>query len=336
MNRDCITLDHGSGGEASHRLLTDTLLCRLTNPILRSLDDSALIPMDGLCLAVTTDSYVVDPLFFPGGDIGKLAVHGTVNDLAMQGAWPRYLTLSLILEEGLPMSLLVRVLDSVAEAARESSVIVVTGDTKVVPRGHADKLFINTSGIGTVPPAVDVRSENARIGDFIIISGNLGEHGLAVLAQRQRLRFNPPLSSDTAPLHGLVKTMLETSTRIHVLRDPTRGGVATALNEIAIHSNLGVCLYEETLPISKAVFSASELLGIDPLYIANEGKCLVFVHPEDGDEVLETMRAHKYGKEARIIGRVTEKNAGRVLLHTKIGGTRLLSMLMGDQLPRIC
>ncbi|MBC8419781.1 MAG: hydrogenase expression/formation protein HypE [Desulfobacterales bacterium] len=336
MITDQVTLDHGSGGEASRELVNDIFLTRLDNDFLRRLDDSAVIELSGHKFAMTTDSYVVDPIFFPGGDIGSLSVHGTVNDLCMQGAVPLYLTLGLVLEEGLPMEDLMTIIDSVSRAAKEANVKVVAGDTKVVPKGNADKIFINTSGIGFVPEGVEVGSHNARPGDLILINGDIGDHGIAVLASREGLDFKTGLTSDSAPLNALVASILKVSSRIHVLRDPTRGGVATALNEIAGQSGVGVHLFEDSLPISKAVMAASELLGFDPLYLANEGKCLIAVAPQDADSVLRAMKRNKYGKNSKIIGQVTDQNPGRVLLKTRVGGTRILSMLTGEQLPRIC
>ena len=331
-----VTLDHGSGGEASHELVNDILISRLDNEFLRRLDDSAVIELSGYKFAMTTDSYVVDPIFFPGGDIGSLAVHGTVNDLSMQGAIPLYLTLGLILEEGLPMEDLIRIVDSVSHASQEAGVKVIAGDTKVVPKGNLDKIFINTSGIGSVPKGVDVSCHNARPGDLILINGDIGDHGIAILTSREGFDFKTDLISDSAPLNYLVSSILEVSSRVHVLRDPTRGGVATALNEIAGQSDVGVHLFEDSLPIAKPVVAASEILGLDPLYLANEGKCLIAVAPQDADSVLSAMKRDKYGKNSRIIGEVIDKNPGRVLLKTKVGGTRILSMLTGEQLPRIC
>jgi len=331
-----VTLDHGSGGEASRELVHDIFLSRLDNDFLRHLDDSAVVELSEGRFAMTTDSYVVDPVFFPGGDIGSLAVHGTVNDLSMQGAVPLYLTLGLILEEGLPMADLVRIMDSAAEAAREAGVKVVAGDTKVVPKGKADKIFINTAGIGTIPPGVEVGSHNARPGDLLLINGDIGDHGVSILASREGLDFQTRLTSDSAPLNGLVSVLLKTGSRVHVLRDPTRGGVATALNEIAGQSGVGIQLLEESLPFSKPVLAASELLGLDPLYLANEGKCLIIVDPKDANAVVKAMKRHRYGKKTAIIGQVTDQNPGRVLLKTRVGGTRILSMLTGEQLPRIC
>ena len=332
-----ITLDHGSGGEASQELIGEIFLKRLNNRYLNRLDDSALVDISGQGVAMTTDSYVVDPIFFPGGDIGSLAIHGTVNDLAMQGAKPLYLTLGLILEEGLSMETLETIVASVGQAAREAGVKVVAGDTKVVEKGHMDKIFINTAGIGTVEPGVEVGVGNAQVGDQVLINGHIGDHGITILTQREGLQFKSPLISDSAPLNWLVSAMLADHAQgIHVLRDPTRGGVATALNETAGRSGVGITLFEDRLPVSKPVRAASEVLGLDPLYVANEGKCLVFVRSEDVDAVLTIMKRNKYGKDARIIGEVTAENPGKVLLKTRVGGTRILSMLTGEQLPRIC
>jgi hydrogenase expression/formation protein HypE len=336
MSTDRIGLDHGSGGEASHELIEEVLLTRLDNEFLRKLDDSAVVDLSGTRVAVTTDSYVVDPIFFPGGDIGSLSVHGTVNDLSMQGAKPLYLCLALIMEEGLLMDDLKRIIDSVAEAALEAGVRIITGDTKVVPKGHMDKIFINTSGVGIIPPGVDVGAQNARPGDVVMINGDIGDHGMAILTQREGLSFKSPLKSDSAPLNSLVASMLKTTREIHVLRDPTRGGVATALNEIAAQSGVGILLSEASLPLGKGVLSASEILGLDPLYVANEGKCLVIVSRRHAEAVLNVMKRHKYGKRSQIIAEVTAENPGRVLLKTRIGGTRILPMLTGEQLPRIC
>ena len=337
MTKDQITLDHGSGGEAAHELVQDIFLSRLDNAFLRTLDDSAVLTLPGGCtLAMTTDCYVVDPIFFPGGNIGSLAVHGTVNDLSVQGAHPLYLTLGLILEEGLPLDDLKKIIDSVAEASREAEISIVAGDTKVVPKGHGDKIFVNTSGIGLIPDNVDVSGHNAQPGDTIIINGNIGDHGMAILSKRAGLEFKTPLISDSVPLNSLVTSLLDVSDNIHVLRDPTRGGVATALNEIARTSKVGIHLFEEHLPISQSTSAACEILGLDPLYMANEGKCLVFVSQGDCEKALKTMKTNTYGKGSRVIGEVTDGNPGRVLLKTRIGGTRILSMLTGEQLPRIC
>ncbi|MDZ7698182.1 MAG: hydrogenase expression/formation protein HypE [Deltaproteobacteria bacterium] len=333
---DAVTLDHGSGGEASRELIDDIFLKYLRNRYLERLDDSAVVDISGQRLAMTTDSYVVDPIFFSGGNIGSLAVHGTVNDLTMQGAHPLYLTLGLILEEGFSMEALTKIVESVGHAAEEAGVKIVAGDTKVVPKGNMDKIFINTAGIGTLSPGIDVSSQNAQPGDQVLINGSIGDHGLTILTQREGLEFKTELTSDSAPLNSLVSMILTRHKGIHVLRDPTRGGVATALNEIAAQSGVGITLFEERLPISNAVRAASEVLGLDPLYVANEGKCLIIAGPGDADAVLQVMKSHRYGKGARIIGEVSDANPGRALLKTRVGGTRILSMLTGEQLPRIC
>jgi len=336
MNKHRIRLDHGSGGQASRDLVQEILLTRLDNDFLRPLDDSAVVPIAGHQLAITTDSYVVDPIFFPGGNIGSLSIHGTVNDLAMQGAVPRYLTLGLILEDGLPMEDFISIIDSVAAAAAQARVSIVAGDTKVVPKGHADKIFINTAGIGLVPPGVNVASRNARPGDKVLINGPIADHGIAILSRREGLEFGTPVVSDSAPLNGLVAHILAARPDIHVLRDPTRGGVATALTEIALQSDVGIRIHEEALPIRPGVRAASEILGIDPLYVANEGKCLAIVPAEASDVALRAMKQHPFGKEAALIGEVITEPKGRVLLTTRVGGTRIISMPTGEQLPRIC
>jgi len=336
QKKERVELDHGSGGEAARELVTHLILSRLDNPYLRPMDDSAVFEIESGRMAMTTDSYVVDPVFFPGGNIGSLAVHGTVNDLAMQGARPAYLTLGLILEEGLPMEELAAILDAAAEAAREAGVVVVAGDTKVVPRGHADKIFINTAGVGFVPEGVDVAAQNAKPGDAVIINGPIGDHGIAILSQREGLDFHMPLESDSASLNRLVSAVLSAGVRIHVLRDPTRGGVATALNEIASASSVGVRLVESHLPVNPAVASACEMLGLDPLYVANEGKALFLLPQEYVGRALEAMRNEPQGREACVIGEVVASHPGRVVLETHVGGTRILSTLTGEQLPRIC
>ncbi len=336
MNFERVALDHGSGGVASAELVEKIFLPFLDNPYLRELDDSAVVSLHGHRVAMTTDSYVVDPIFFPGGNIGSLAVHGTVNDLSMQGAQPLYLTLGLILEEGLPFQDLRKIMEGVAQASKESGVKIVAGDTKVVSKGHADRIFINTSGVGTIPDTIDVSARNARPGDVVIINGTIADHGISILTQREGLRFQSPFKSDSAPLNDLVAAMLDVCPEIHVLRDPTRGGVATALNEIACHSNVAIQLFEEMLPISAPVRSACEMLGLDPLYVANEGKCLAILPGECLDQVLKAMRRHRYGSLTSVIGEVREHPEGQVLLRTQVGGTRILPTLTGAQLPRIC
>ncbi len=287
-------------------------------------------------LAFTTDSYTVNPIFFPGGDIGKLAVCGTVNDLAMSGARPLYLSLAFIIEEGLPVADLKKVLASIKAAADEAGVKIVTGDTKVVDRGSADKLFINTAGIGQVPEGIDISAANARPGDKIIINGNIGDHGIAVLSQREGLKFKLPVPSDCAPLNTLVADMLAASANIHCLRDPTRGGLATTLNDFAVQSGVGIIIEEEKIPVDRAVLAAGELLGLDPIYIANEGKVVAVVPSEDADKITNTMKQNQYGKGACIIGEVLEKHPGQVVMKTTLGSLRIIDMPVGELLPRIC
>jgi hydrogenase expression/formation protein HypE len=321
----------------SHRLVTDILAPAFDDPILNRLDDGAVFEVDAGRMAFSTDSYVVDPLFFPGGNIGDLAVNGTVNDLAMCGAVPQYISVGMILEEGFPMADLEAILKAMAGAARQAGVRIVTGDTKVVPKGAADKIFINTSGVGVIPDGVNVSGANARPGDAVILSGTMADHGMTVLTQREGLKFETPIRSDSAPLNRMtVRILGHCPAEIHVLRDPTRGGVGTTLNEIAEASQVGIRIYEDRLPVRDAVAGICELLGFDPLYVANEGKMLVFVAPEQADAVLELMREDDYGREACIIGEVTADHAGKVFMKTRIGGHRIVDMLAGEQLPRIC
>jgi hydrogenase expression/formation protein HypE len=332
---DKILLAHGSGSKLSHDLLEKILVPPINNPILSRMDDSAVLQISGR-LAFTTDSYVVNPIFFPGGDIGKLAVCGTVNDLSMSGAEPKYLSLSLIIEEGLELDELRRVIDSIRETAVEAGVQIVTGDTKVVNHGKADKLFINTSGIGTVREGVDISGSNAKPGDKIILSGGIGEHGIAVMSQREGLQFSVPVKSDCAPLNKLVADMLNTSTAISCLRDPTRGGLAATLNELARQSKVGIKIDEKTIPVHDGVRGACELLGLDPLYIANEGKLVAVVSTTAADSILSAMKNNKYGAKTAIIGEITAEHAGRVVMKTIIGSTRIVDMPTGEILPRIC
>jgi hydrogenase expression/formation protein HypE len=333
---DKILLAHGSGGRLSHELVEQVFVSVFKNDYLSKLDDSAVFELEGK-LAFTTDSYVVNPIFFPGGDIGRLAVCGTVNDLAMNGAMPVYLSLAFIIEEGLPLGDLKRIVTSIKRAADEVGVKIVTGDTKVVNRGSADKLFINTSGVGIIPDGVDISGSNAKAGDKILLSGPIGDHGIAVMSQREGLRFSIPVQSDCAPLSGLVGAMLRTAPgEIHSMRDPTRGGLATTLNEIAKQSKVCLRIYEEYIPVRDAVRAACDLLGFDPLYVANEGKLLAIVSPEAAAPVIETMRSHPYGKEAALIGEVIAENPGRVVMKTSLGAIRIVDMLVGELLPRIC
>ena len=336
MTFDKVLLDHGSGGKMSHRMTSELMLPAFDNPILARLDDGAVFELDGGRLAFSTDSYVVDPIFFPGGNIGDLAVNGTVNDLAMCGAVPRFLSVGLILEEGFPLADLRRILKTMGDAARNAGVQVVTGDTKVVPRGAVDKIFINTSGVGVVPPHVNVSSAGARPGDRVILSGTMADHGVTVLSHREGMRFESSVTSDTAPLNRMVQEILAVRGDVHVLRDPTRGGVGTALNEIAERSAVGIRIDETALPVRPEVMGVCELLGFDPLYIANEGKLLAFVRPDRAAPVLSAIRKNPYGGNACIIGEVVDAHPGQVVMRTRIGGTRIVDMLSGEQLPRIC
>ena len=336
MKTDHILLDHGGGGKISHSLIAETMLPVFDNSILSQLDDGAVFKIDDKQFAFSTDSYVVDPIFFPGGNIGDLAVNGTVNDLAMCGATPLYLSVGLIIEEGFSMADLEKILKAMHIAAKKAEVIIVTGDTKVVPKGAADKIFINSSGIGLIPEHIKISGHNARPGDIILLSGSIADHGITVLTQREGMDFDSPIVSDTAPLNHMVKRMLLACKDIHVLRDPTRGGVGTALNEIAISSKVGIRIYENKIPVKDEVSGICELLGFDPLYIANEGKLLAFIKADSADEVLKIMRKDEFGKDACIIGEVISDNPGSVFMQTSIGGTRIVEMLTGEQLPRIC
>jgi hydrogenase expression/formation protein HypE len=333
--KEIILLAHGSGGKVSHELVEKKFLPFLANPLLNKLDDCAVFEASGR-LAFTTDSYTVNPIFFPGGDIGRLAVCGTVNDLAMSGATPLYLSLSVILEEGLPMDELKQIVKSIKRAAKEAEVQIVTGDTKVVNQGQADRLFINTSGIGIMPPGVDISGANARARDKVILSGSIGDHGIAIMSQREGLRFSVPVQSDCAPLNKLVAQMLLASTRIHCLRDPTRGGLGTTLNEFARQSHIGIVIEEDKIPVKDSVIGACELLGLDPVYVANEGKLVAIVEPEDADKILAQMKQNSYGRDAAIIGEVTTEHPERVIMKTKLGPARIVDMLSGELLPRIC
>jgi len=338
MAEEIVLLAHGGGGILGKELVERVFLKHLGNPTLNALEDASLIELadrEGQ-LALTTDSYVVQPIFFPGGDIGKLAVCGTVNDLAMRGAQPACMSAGFILAEGLSLSDLERVVASMAETAELAGVRIVAGDTKVVERGSADGLFINTAGIGLVPPGVRISASAARPGDLVLVSGAVGDHGLAIMTQREGLRFEGSLSSDCAPLNRLVAVMLEACPDIHTLRDPTRGGLATTLNELAGQSRVGLEIDEASVPVHEAVRAAGELLGLDPLYVANEGKLVAIVGEGDADALLAAMRSHPLGREAAIIGRAVAGHPGRVVLRTLLGTRRALDMLAGEQLPRIC
>jgi hydrogenase expression/formation protein HypE len=333
---DRILLGHGSGGKLSAALIRELFLPLFRNPALERLEDQAVLAAGGARLAFTTDSFVVRPLFFRGGDIGSLAVHGTINDLAMGGAMPLALSAAFIIEEGLPIETLARIAQSMARAAAEAGVEIVTADTKVVEKGKGDGLFINTTGLGLVRDGVELSASAARPGDVVLVSGHLGDHGIAIMAEREGLEFDTPVASDSAALHTLVAAMLDASTAIHTLRDPTRGGLSSTLNEIAALSRAGIALEEQAIPIREAVRGACELLGLDPLYVANEGKLVAIVAPEAADTVLAAMRAHPLGRDAARIGAVTAAHPGLVTLRTPLGTTRVVDMLSGDQLPRIC
>ncbi len=338
MKADAIvSLDHGSGGLASQKLISNLFLKYLTSPQLRDLEDCAMLGEFAGRIALSTDSYVVDPLFFPGGDIGELAVHGTINDLAMRGARPIALSLALIIEEGFSLQDLERIIASVGRCSESAGVAVVTGDTKVVPRGKADGIFLNTTGIGIASHRYDISGKNALPGDAVILSGTLADHGITIMSRQAGIDITGDIHSDTQPLHRLVACLLEEdSGAVHVLRDPTRGGLATTLCEIAQASEVSIIIDEERLPIRPAVNTACEMIGLDPLYLANEGKCIIICEQECADALVQLLRRLPEGRDAALIGRVEENNSGRVSLTTRIGGSRLLEPLTGQPLPRIC
>jgi hydrogenase expression/formation protein HypE len=331
-----VVLGHGSGGKLSQQLINKIILPQFRNELLEPLHDGAIFGINNSRFAYSTDSFVVSPIFFPGGDIGTLAVHGTVNDLAMCGARPLYMTAAFIIEEGLPLEHLYRIVQSMQISAKAAGVSIVTGDTKVVDRGKGDQIFINTSGIGLIPDGINIQPRNARPGDKIIINGPIAQHGMAIMSVRDGLEFETEITSDSAALNGLVETMFAASKDIHVLRDPTRGGVTSALSEIAQSACVGIRLDESRIPISEQVKAACEILGLDPLYVANEGKLLAFVPAESASAVLAAMRSHPLGTESAIIGEVVSDMPGFVTMKTKIGGERVVEMLSGEQLPRIC
>lgn len=336
-HKDKIVLGHGSGGKMMADLIQETFYPPLANPALLAGNDAGVVNLaDGTALAISTDAHVVSPLIFPGGDIGKLAVCGTVNDVAMVGAKPLYLSASFILEEGLEITVLQSVVQSMKTAAQEAGVEIICGDTKVVAHGEADGLYISTTGVGLLDPSLKIGGAMAKSGDLVILSGTIGDHGIAVLEARGELGFETNLMSDIAPLNHLVSAMLKVSKGIHVLRDPTRGGVASALNEIAKQSGVGIVLEETSLPIQPAVAAACEMLGFDPLYIANEGKLLAIVSQDDAEKVLKVMKQTKYGENATMIGSVEGSPSGRLLLRTRLGSTRVVDVLSGELLPRIC
>jgi hydrogenase expression/formation protein HypE len=335
-NYNKVLLAHGGGGNLSHQLIQKMFLSQFSNSFLGEEHDGAVIPVKEGRIAFSTDSYVVHPVFFPGGNIGELAINGTVNDLSMCGARPLYISAGFIIEEGLPMEELWQIVLSMRKAAEAAGVQIVTGDTKVVDKGKGDKIFINTSGIGFILPGVDISPKNCSLGDVIILNGRIADHGIAIMSAREGLSFETQIESDTAPLNSLVEVMLNTSRNIHVLRDPTRGGLASALNEIAMTSRQSLIIDENSIPISEEVKGACEILGLDPLYIANEGKLVAFVPEADTANVLNAMRSHPLGKDSVIIGKVVTGNPGAVVMKTSIGTTRIVDMLSGEQLPRIC
>jgi len=336
LKHGLVELRHGGGGRAMVQLIGELFARHLGNPLLAQGNDGTLLPPQGGRLVVSTDSHVVSPLFFPGGDIGCLSVHGTVNDVAMMGASPSYLTAGFVLEEGFPLADLARIVQSMAEAARQAGVALVAGDTKVVEQGKGDGVFITTTGIGYLPDGLQLGGDQARPGDLVVLSGTLGDHGVAIMSQRENLAFDAPIRSDTAPLNGLTAAMLASGARLRVMRDPTRGGLAATMNEIAHQSGVGIHLQEAAIPVRPEVEAACELLGLDPLNIANEGKLIAICHPEDGERLLEAMRTHPLGQAAALIGQVVEDPNGFVQMKTRFGGRRMVDWLSGEQLPRIC
>ena len=338
LNRRSGTVDltHGSGGRAMAQLIDELFVAHLDNDLLRQANDQAAFDVPAGRMVISTDGHVISPLFFPGGDIGSLAVHGTLNDVAMAGARPLYLSAGFILEEGFPLGDLERIVTGMGEASRRAGVPVVTGDTKVVERGKGDGVFITTTGVGVVPGGVNVSGDRARPGDRILLSGSVGDHGVAILSSRENLTFETTIESDSAALHGLVAAMVEAAPGIHCLRDPTRGGLAATLNELALQSGVGMQLVEEAIPVKPAVAAACELLGLDPLCVANEGKLVCICEPGDADRLLAVMRADPLGREAALVGEVVEDPNGFVRMQTGFGGSRVVDWLTGEQLPRIC
>ncbi|MBM4176177.1 MAG: hydrogenase expression/formation protein HypE [Ignavibacteria bacterium] len=333
---DKVLLAHGGGGTLSHHLLQKIFFSQFNNELLDVQHDGAMFTIGGNRFAFTTDSYVVNPIFFPGGNIGDLAVNGTVNDLSVCGAKPLFISAGFIIEEGFEIEQLWRVVLSMNEAAKRAGVKIVTGDTKVVDKGKGDKVFISTSGVGLIENGIDIFPKNCRVGDVILLNGKIADHGIAIMSARQGLEFETEVVSDSAPMNGLVDSILKVTKNVHVMRDPTRGGIASALNEIASAANVGIEIYEDKIPLSEQVKGACEILGFDPLYIANEGKVLIFVPESESKKVLEIMRQHEYGRESQIIGRVTQENPKTVLMKTLIGSKRIVDMISGEQLPRIC
>jgi hydrogenase expression/formation protein HypE len=334
---DTVQLSHGSGGKMMNNLISKLFLWAFDNPFLNKLDDQAVLEINGQRVAFSTDSFVVDPLVFPGGDIGELAVNGTVNDICMSGARPLFLSAGFIVEEGFPLGELKKIVESMRAAAQRAGVAIVTGDTKVVNKGQVDKVFINTAGIGLIEHEFEISASNLRPGDVILLSGTLADHGMAILSKREGLAFESSIESDTAPLNDLVGAILQAGGQaVHAMRDPTRGGLAATLNEFASSSQVGIRIKEDRIPVKAAVAGACEILGLDPLYVANEGKLILAVKREDAEAVLKAMRSHPLGREAIAIGDVVSEKPGLVSMQTRIGGWRIVDMLVGEQLPRIC
>lgn len=334
---DTIQLGHGSGGKMMNDLIAKLFLWAFDNPYLNKQDDQAVVEVNGVRLAMSTDSFVVDPIFFPGGDIGELAINGTVNDVCMSGARPLFLSASFVLEEGFALEDLRKIVESMRAAAQRANVLIVTGDTKVVNKGKGDKIFINTTGVGVLDSSVQLSSQNLQAGDVILLSGSIGDHGVAILSRREGLAFETPIASDTVALHGLVEALLAAGGEsVHALRDPTRGGLAATLNEFAAASRVGIRIREDRIPVKPAVAGACEILGLDPIYVANEGKLVAVVARAAAENVLQAMRRHPLGSETMIIGDVIAEPAGLVSMQTRLGAWRVVDMLVGEQLPRIC
>ncbi len=333
---DKVLLAHGGGGKLSHQLINKIFYSQFENDLLSVQHDSAVFEVGSNKMAFTTDSYVVKPIFFPGGNIGELAVYGTVNDLAVAGARPLYISTGFIIEEGFPIEDLWKIVLSMKAAADKAGVLIVTGDTKVVDKGKGDKVFINTSGVGVIKNGIDISPDKCRAGDAVILSGRIADHGIAIMSSREGLEFETTIESDTAPLNHMIQKLLDAVPGVHVMRDPTRGGIASALNEIADAANAGIEIIEEKIPLDETVKGACEILGLDPLYIANEGKVLVFLPRDEAERALELIRGDEFGREAEIIGYVTESNPGMVTMKTTIGSSRIVDMMSGEQLPRIC
>lgn len=333
---DKVLLAHGGGGTLSQQLIQKLFFSQFSNDLLNVHHDSAMFSLNGTRLAFTTDSYVIRPIFFPGGNIGDLAVNGTINDLSVSGAKPLYISVAFIIEEGLEIEQLWKIVLSMKQAADRAGVKIVTGDTKVVDHGKGDKIFINTSGIGIIEEGINISPQNCEEGDVIILSGRIAEHGIAIMSAREGLEFESTIESDSAPLNNLISEVLKLTKNVHVMRDPTRGGIASSLNEIAQASGKGIEIYEDKIPVTEQVKGACEILGLDPLYIANEGKVLIFVPESESVKVLETLKNNPLGREASVVGKVTDSDPGLVIMKTLIGSRRIVDMISGEQLPRIC